>query len=175
MKKIKTTPKKWKHGNGDLVEYSAGGTIGSIGGVLGAIPTPFTQIAGAALGIVGGLVGGAEERKAAEQANRDQAIQRSQYNQSSIMNPYAPVFAYGGLVNGVPNVEVEGDEVMQGPDGSMVSIQGPSHAQGGVDVSAQPGTRVFSDKLKAKTGKTFAQEADSIRKRMAKYEKMLSK
>lgn len=174
-KRQSTTNRKWKHDNGGLVEFGVGGDIGSIGGVLGMIPTPFTQIAGAAMGVVGGLIGGAEERKAAEQQTYANNVKMSQFKQSSISNPYAPTFASGGIVNGMPNVEVEGDEVMQGPDGSMAMMQGPSHAQGGMDVSAEPGTRVFSDKLKASTGKTFAQEADYIRKKMAKYESMLSK
>jgi hypothetical protein len=87
----------------------------------------------------------------------------------------ATVYANGGIIpQGTPNINAEDGEITQGTDGSMASINGNSHAQGGEDIAAQPGTRIFSDKLKASTGKTFAEEADIIRRQMAKYEKMLS-
>ena len=169
--------KKWKHEDGGLVEYGLGGTLSGAGGALGIIPTPWTQIAGAGLGIIGGLVGSVEEKKAAQEQQRMQMAQVSGNMQAGITNNYTPTFATGGIIpNNQPNIEVEGGEQMQGPDGSMagVSDNAPSHAQGGVDVAAQPGTRIFSDKLKASTGRTFAEEADKIRKQLAKYEKLLS-
>src|SRR4030042_2906406 len=64
--------KKWHHEEGGLVEYNLGGAMSGIGGVLGAIPTPFTQIAGAGLGLIGNIIGGNEQRRAEEQARLQQ-------------------------------------------------------------------------------------------------------
>jgi hypothetical protein len=83
----------------------------------------------------------------------------------------------GGISpNGTP-IEVEKGEVMRDPeDGSLAKIpeNAPSHAQGGVDVSAQPGTQIYG-KLKVKsgrfTGMTYKDAADKIRKEMDHLEK----
>lgn len=91
------------------------------------------------------------------------------------VNSFENRYAAGGIIPGEqPNIEAENNEVMQGPDGSMTTLKGATHDQGGIDVAAQPGSRIYSNKLKASTGKTFAEEADKIKAQLAKYEKMLS-
>lgn len=55
--------------------------------------------------------------------------------------------AYGGNITGVPNVEVEGEESIQMPNGESFMPQGPSHAQGGIPMELPNNTRVFSKKL----------------------------
>ena len=57
-------------------------------------------------------------------------------------------------------VEVEGGEVIQTPNGAIEHVEGPSHSNGGVHTNLPEGSRVFSDFLKP-TGskKTYAQLA----------------
>lgn len=62
--------------------------------------------------------------------------------------------AYGG-VNMAPNAEVEKQENTLNPDGSSTQFNGPSHENGGIPTNLDPGTLIFSDKLKH-MGKTFA-------------------
>jgi len=165
-KQFAINARKWKHEDGGLVEYGAGGTISSIGGVMGAIPTPWTQIGGAALSLIGGLVSGSEERKAAEEERIAGVRNKMSIGNTSIAEPMSTTFALGGLSGGKP-IEVEGGEVVQHPKGNVKRISGPSHEQGGVPVLAQPGTRVFSDTLiNPETGNTFAKDADILRKQL---------
>lgn len=89
-------------------------------------------------------------------------------------NPYTPTFPYGGVLPYV-EAEVEDDEVLQRPDGKLKKMSGKTHASGGIDVDEPVGTRVFSDREKYKvTGKTFAEEADVIRKQIAQLDNQLA-
>jgi hypothetical protein len=64
-------------------------------------------------------------------------------------------YANGGT--GQINSEVEKEENAVGPNNEFTQFDGPSHSQGGIKTDMAPGTRVFSDKLKAPgTNKTFA-------------------
>ena len=75
--------------------------------------------------------------------------------------------AFGGIINGQPNVELEGGEVTQGIDGSMAQINGPKHSKGGVQLMMEDGGRVFSDKIiNPATGRTFADDAASLMRQM---------
>jgi hypothetical protein len=104
-------------------------------------------------------------------------------------------FQFGGspMMMGQPQYEAEGGEVVTGgqpqamangqaiPTSSQsATIQGPSHEQGGVDMSG--GERVYSDALKVPlsfskeigyTGKTYANIADKITKKIGKLEEQL--
>lgn len=71
-------------------------------------------------------------------------------------------YANGGT--GEINAEVEGGGYGQdgenaiGPNGQFTQFNGPTHAQGGIQTDMAPGTRIFSDKLKAPgTNKSFAE------------------
>lgn len=69
-------------------------------------------------------------------------------------------YAHGGMHKGMPNAEVEKQEMMRMPDGSTSQVNGPSHENGGVAVNIPTGTQIFSDRLKnPETKKTFAKEA----------------
>jgi hypothetical protein len=58
------------------------------------------------------------------------------------------------------NVEVEGQEMLQTPNGLAGPVYGPPHSQGGIDMQLPQGTKVFSEKLKdSKTKKSYAQMA----------------
>ncbi len=63
-------------------------------------------------------------------------------------------FAHGGI-NMQPNAEVEKQENTLNPDGTTTQFNGSSHEQGGIKTNLDPGTLIFSDKLK-QNGKTFA-------------------
>lgn len=64
-------------------------------------------------------------------------------------------YANGGT--GEMNAEVEKEENAVGPNNEFTQFDGPSHSQGGIKTDMAPGTKVFSDKLKAPgTNKTFA-------------------
>jgi len=63
-----------------------------------------------------------------------------------------PTFAMGGV-----NAEVEKQENTIAPDGEFTQFDGPSHEQGGIKTSLEPGELIFSDKLKPMgSKKTFA-------------------
>ena len=81
----------------------------------------------------------------------------------------------GKIPYGQPNAELEKEEVTAAPDGSMAKFDLPTHGNATDEnqMALEPGTRVFSDRLKASTGKTFAEEADKIRKEIMKYEQIL--
>lgn len=55
-------------------------------------------------------------------------------------------YLFGGEVP-TNNVEAEGGEVVQTPDGTTSELEGPSHAEGGIDLSLPEGSVIFSDKL----------------------------
>lgn len=62
--------------------------------------------------------------------------------------------ADGGML---PNAELESQENTLNPDGSTNQYNGPSHEAGGIPTKLDPGTLIFSDKLKLPgTKKTFA-------------------
>ena len=79
--------------------------------------------------------------------------------------------AYGGNITGVPNVEVEGEESIQMPNGESFMPQGPSHAQGGIPMELPNNTRVFSKKLNVPgTKNKFAEVHDKTSKKIKSYE-----
>jgi len=52
----------------------------------------------------------------------------------------------GGM--GEPNVEVEGEEHIQLPNGFSQEIKGKKHSEGGIPINLPSGTKIFSEKLK---------------------------
>lgn len=88
-----------------------------------------------------------------------------------------PQYETGGIVN-TPNVEAEGGEVLQLPDGNTLTLNGPSHKQGGIDLDVPNGSIIFSDSLgiKDEDGKfrTLADRKKAREKELTKLEKLLS-
>lgn len=82
------------------------------------------------------------------------------------------VAAMGGRVNG--NVEVEGKEVAETPDGTLLDFKGPSHENGGIDINLPEGTEIFSKRIKVE-GKTMAERKKAREAKMSKLEKLLEK
>ena len=64
----------------------------------------------------------------------------------------------GGM--GEPNVEVEGKEHIQLPNGFSQEIQGKKHSEGGIPINLPQGTKIFSEKLKVPV--SFLKEAIAL-------------
>lgn len=78
--------------------------------------------------------------------------------------------AMGGSV-GMTDIEVEGDEIIQTPDGNMQKMQGPSHENGGIDMTVPEGTKIYSDRLQVE-GKTMQQRKLNRERRIASANKV---
>ena len=144
---------KWEEGG--MMEYGLGGMLSTTGAAASLIPTPWTKLAGGALSLVGGLVGGAEKEKeeekrlSLEKATKIDVAQNAA--QAGIVNQYPATFKIGGRFRGkkfggTPNAEVEGGETILTPDGTSTNIQGASHAKGGVNVQLPNESLIISKK-----------------------------
>lgn len=72
-------------------------------------------------------------------------------------------------------IEVEGGEVLETPDGQVQQVEGASHEEGGVPLSNVPqGTDIFSDRLKGKDGKTMAERKTSRERKRLSLESILT-
>jgi hypothetical protein len=79
----------------------------------------------------------------------------------------------GGMM-GMPNAELEGGESVELPNGEGMTVEGPSHAQGGVDMNLPDNTEVYSDKLKVPgTDQTFSDANKKLLNKMSRFEKTL--
>ena len=78
-------------------------------------------------------------------------------------------------VNGKPNIpiEVEGNEVGELPNGQMMQFNGPSHENGGIQVSLPEGTGIYSDRVSI-DGKTMAKRKVQRERIKANLEKKVS-
>jgi hypothetical protein len=158
-------------------QYGAGGTISNVGGAIGAIPTPWTAAMGGMLKVIGGLKENDEQVLLQQQALAKQVTQQGMASQAALTPGYLAPFAIGGITPEGTDIEAEKGEVLRNPQtGSLAKISegAPSHAQGGVDISAEPGTQIYG-KLKVKEGRfkgmSYKDAADKIRKEIARLEK----
>ena len=87
--------------------------------------------------------------------------------------PLMKKMAMGGKVEQVP-VEVEGEEVAQTPDGSVMEFNGPSHEEGGIPANLPEETKIYSKRIK-KFGSTMAERAKKRAKKEASMEAKLAK
>lgn len=174
-----------------IEEYSLGGILASTGsGALGAAALgPWGAAAGGALGLFQGLMGHKGEKDqmdlmSQQQAEQEKLLQEQKdattvdyQSSNTFANRYLPTFARGGLVPGMePNAELEKNEVTVGSDGNIQKFDLPTHKYATADsqVALEPGTKIYSDRLKTSNGKTFAEEANEIKKQINKYEKILN-
>jgi hypothetical protein len=83
-----------------------------------------------------------------------------------------------GMNNVQTDVEVEGGEMYETPQGQVGEFQGPSHEQGGIPLEVgqdvEEGTKVYSDRLKV-GDKTLAERKATRERRIANLEKIASK
>ena len=176
-KKSKATPKySW---GGVLADTAAGAGMGAMGGAafggIGAIPGAIIGGAGAFLkGAFGEVQGNREEQlKLSQQKVSNATNSFNAMMMGSNQNPFTQMMAYGGRVG--MNAEIEKGETAVSPDGRMREFSLPSHANTTGDNFKyfDPGTMIFSDKLKFSKNKTFAQEQLSYKKISDKAEKAL--
>lgn len=94
------------------------------------------------------------------------------------MKPNLTVYANGGIVN-QPNVNAEGGEVIQFPNGNAAQLKGPSHEDGGIDLQVPNGSIIYSDTLaiKDKKGnfKTLSERKKDRDVKLNKLAKLLDK
>ena len=85
-------------------------------------------------------------------------------------------FALGTGEQGVPtaNIEAEGNEIIETPDGEVSELKGPDHKQGGININVPKGTKIFSEDLKI-GGKTMAERKKKRENRINKMKKRLEK
>lgn len=183
--------RKWRHEYGGLVpEYSWGGVLtdtaagAGMGALSGsAVPGIGTAI-GAAIGGAGAFLKGAvgeimgnraEQAELAKQRVDNANMAFNTMMGAGIQNPFAPTFALGGKV-GLVNAEIEKGETAVSPDGTMYEYSLPTHANAMGDNFKyfDPGTMIFSDKLKFNKHRTFAQEQNRYKKISDKADKTLS-
>lgn len=166
---------------GPVNEYGLGGTIGGLLGSLIPIPGVGTAV-GAALGSgVDAIFANNGQRKGneLEQQRLNDINHKQQQDAINIAqsqtytNPFAPTFTQGGAIP-TRQVELEKKETYMEPDGNVGQVNGPTHAQGGVDMNLDVGSIIWSDKRKSKTGKTFAEETAPLLKQLDKYNKILN-
>lgn len=94
----------------------------------------------------------------------------NQMNQYKDILGSLPIMPYGGSTTS--NVELEKQEVLRTPQGQIRQVNAPNHNQGGTGPMNLPNnTNILSDRLKAKTGKTFAEEGAKYN--TSKWEKIL--
>lgn len=72
-------------------------------------------------------------------------------------------YATGGTTGVKANVE--GEEVIETPDGKLAEMKGPSHENGGIDVALPEGTDIYSKRVKI-GGKTMAERKKAREKRI---------
>lgn len=82
-------------------------------------------------------------------------------------------FAFGGQA-GKKVIEVEGDEVLESPNGKVVKVKGKSHEEGGEKVAVLPGTKIFSDRLKV-DNKTMQERKLAREKAEKRIQKLAAK
>ena len=160
--------------NKDVAEYGLGGMIGK------AIPIP-------GLGWLGGKIDDALAETAAARSpqdvlNDDREAMRKQHglampayqSGNTYSNDYAASYAMGGKVHdaGKTKIKVEKQERILEPDGDVIKINAGTHKSGDdATVNVDPNAYVFSDRLKASTGKTFAEELDISLKNIKRIDK----
>ena len=81
--------------------------------------------------------------------------------------------ALGGVMG--QNIEAEGKEVVETPDGQTTELQGPSHENGGINMTVPQGTEVYSKRVVGDNGKTMAERKKARERELIKVTKLLEK
>ena len=85
---------------------------------------------------------------------------------------FLPTAKHGGKFS--HDVEVEGGEVANLPNGQMVDFQGPDHKDGGIPVNLPDQTEVYSKRI-IKDGESMADRERNRNEQESKLEKLLNK
>lgn len=97
---------------------------------------------------------------------------------------YQESYAALGKTSAEGEIEAEGGEVIQTPEGETATLEGPKHEAGGIPLSTEgdpnavnipEGTQIFSDRVKGTDGKTMATRKELRDKKRTSIEDLLSK
>lgn len=178
LKGLKETDPETRKEYGQYKALKTTQKMGAIGAPLSTLGTIGMEATGDALSFIG------DERQS-DQFNAMNAQIRAQAPMANVQpttlptsfqgdNPLA-TGAYGGRIKryaadgmqikqiggmGEPNVEVEGEEHIQLPNGFSQEIKGKKHSEGGIPINLPSGTKIFSEKLKVPV--KFIQELISV-------------
>lgn len=83
-----------------------------------------------------------------------------------------PVAALGDS-NAQGQVEVEGEEVIETPDGEIAKIKGASHEEGGVNMNLPQGTKVYSERVE-KFGQSMAERKLARERKIKNLDKLIA-
>lgn len=113
-----------------------------------------------------------DTRKVMEKAKNIKKLQRANNAASTFdaTKEIADKFALGGVAGN--QIEIEGGEATQTPNGQTTMFKGPSHAEGGIELDVPDGTKVYSDRVKV-DNKTLAERKVLREKTLEKYNKKL--
>jgi hypothetical protein len=159
------------------------------GASMGAAAGPWGAAIGAGVGaIYGGVttnMANNDVRRERDQANRridnrnitNSVMTNKGMYSTNINNNDQMIAANGGTVisedMGNPNAELELNETFRDPmTGEVGMVDGPSHDNGGIEMSLAEGTQIWSDRLKH-NGRTFASLTKPIINKIANIEKGL--
>jgi hypothetical protein len=175
---------------GSEVNVGKGALNGAAQGAsMGMVAGPWGAAIGAGLGAIYGGITASSDNDALNEAKRKANIGIGNKNLSTDMtsnkNNYSVnrynnnqmIAANGGTVinedMGNPNAELELNETFRDPmTGETGMVDGPSHDDGGIEMSLAEGTQIWSDRLKH-NGRTFASLTKPIINKIANIEKGL--
>lgn len=138
-----------------------------------------SQILQTGIGMAGSMGGAAKPtNNAVNPAINTEAVNSFDFtkgNQGAILGTGAT--AAMGMNDVQEDVEVEGGEMYETPQGEVGEFEGPSHEQGGIPLEVgqdvEEGTKVYSDRLKV-GGKTLAERKEARERKIANLEKAAS-
>lgn len=160
-----------------LAEYQKNKKTGSTLQKVGAVAAPIVSALGAGYNFAkqGLLDEGSNIANRKAQQAENQLYTQSVFSDAMNVTPYEEqgygftgrnalaadgmqIKQIGGM--GEPNVEVEGEEHIQLPNGFSQEIQGKKHSEGGIPINLPQGTKIFSEKLKVPV--SFLKEAIAL-------------
>jgi hypothetical protein len=77
-------------------------------------------------------------------------------------------------MGGDAQIEVEGNEILEAPNGEMMKAKGPTHEEGGIAMNVPDGTKIYSDRL-GMEGKTMQQRKAARERALARLEKYMDR
>jgi hypothetical protein len=146
---------------------------------------PIVAMAGQALqtgiGIAGGMTGAGNIGENPDLVSKTKGNKIIKNNTATGKNINASAgggqYAAMGMNNVQGDVEVEGGEMYETPQGQVGEFQGPSHEQGGIPLEVgedvEEGTKVYSNRLKVGK-KTLAERKETRERQIANLEKIAS-
>lgn len=133
------------------------------------------------LGAVGMQVGSS---MMSQGMSKGQGVSSGGFNWGSLLNQgMQGIGTYAGMqqtpktyASGGKVINVEGGEIVETPNGIPMEMVGPSHAQGGINMTIPNGTtEIFSKRVKGPDGKTMAARKKIREKQVSKLQKELEK